>query len=408
MASDNTEVLELPQQSGSWLASLIYSFVKDFRYGELFFTIDGKDYLIRGREAGPRAHIHLHHPLAILKKVGRRGDLGLAESFMQGDWDSPDLANFLYWGVKNFQHLVDKLSTRGLVKLFLRLRHSLRSNTKTGSRRNIKAHYDLGNAFYRLWLDETMTYSSAIFADAQMPLAAAQHNKYARLLAALDAKPGDHILEIGCGWGGFAEHAARQGMRVTGITLSTEQLAYAQERIARAGLSEHVELRLQDYRDLHESFDHIVSIEMFEAVGEKYWQTYFTVLNACLKPGGKAALQIITIDDDCFEDYRSSADFIQLYIFPGGMLPSPSRLDALARDAGLVDIACTTHGLDYARTLAEWHKSVNQQESAIRAQGFDRRFLQMWRYYLAYCEAGFREGRIDLCQRILQKPVTAH
>jgi cyclopropane-fatty-acyl-phospholipid synthase len=406
MASENAQVIELPHDSDSWLASLIYSFVKEFRYGELFFSLESKDYLIRGQQPGPRAEIHLHHPLAILRKVSRRGDIGLAESFMQGDWTSTDLAAFLCWGVKNSQQLIDKLSARGWVKFFVRLRHLLRANTKQGSKRNIAAHYDLGNDFYRLWLDQSMTYSSAVFADADMSLAAAQEHKYAKLLAALDAKPGARILEIGCGWGGFAEHAARQGMHVTGITLSKEQLAWAQECIAKAGLSDNVDLRLQDYRDLRETFDHVVSIEMFEAVGEKYWQSYFSILHKCLKPGGKAALQIITIDDAYFDSYRKTADFIQLYIFPGGMLPPLNRLHQLTSESGLVSIATSHHALDYARTLAYWQKQFDQAETAIRALGFDQQFLQMWRYYLAYCEAGFREGRIDLCQLIVQKPVS--
>jgi len=284
-----------------------------------------------------------------------------------------------------------------------RLQHRWRRNHRRGSRRNIAFHYDLGNDFYRLWLDPGMTYSAALFAEPGEPLEAAQGRKYQRVLDRLGARPRAHILEIGCGWGGFAEHAARQGFRVTGITLSREQLAFARKRIAAAGLEDRVELRLQDYRDVNERFDHVVSIEMFEAVGEQYWQTYFETVQRALKPGGRASLQVITIDAARYEAYQREADFIQKYVFPGGMLPSVPAFDAAAQAAGLVAHEREFYGRDYADTLRRWDASVCANRHGIAALGFDERFLRLWRYYLAYCEAGFRTGRIDLMQVALAR-----
>lgn len=285
-----------------------------------------------------------------------------------------------------------------------RLRHGLNRNSRRGSRANIAFHYDLGNDFYRLWLDRSMTYSSAIFADPQEALAQAQVRKYRRLLDSLEAKPGDHILEIGCGWGGFAELAAREGYRITGLTLSREQLDFARQRIEAAGLSDRVELRLQDYRDLRGQFDHVVSIEMFEAVGEAYWSTYFDTVYRVLRPGGRAALQVITIDERVFDSYRRNADFIQLYIFPGGMLPSVSRFNRAAEQAGLRPGEQAFFGRDYAETLRRWHRQVVAHAEVLPALGYDERFLRTWRYYLSYCEAGFATGRTDLMQALLLKP----
>ena len=406
MSAEHEQAIVLPEARASWLALAIYRYFKDFRYGTLRFRVDGQNYLIEGADPGPEAHIHLHNPMRVLKKVARRGDTGLAEAYMDGDWDSGNLTELLFWGARNFHSLSETLGAKGLVRWVLRLKHMLRSNTRKGSRRNIEAHYDLGNDFYAQWLDPSMTYSSAIFKHEDEPLEQAQTNKYARLLESLNAKPGDHILEVGCGWGGFAEYAAKQGMRVTGITLSREQLAWARERMAKAGLSDHVDLRLQDYRDLNEQFDHVVSIEMFEAVGEAYWGTYFKMLQKVTRPGGRIALQIITINDKDFETYRLSADFIQLYIFPGGMLPSPGVLRQLVDEKGFTQIAYDCFGQDYAKTLAQWHDRCNAHAADIRDR-FDERFLRMWRYYLSYCEAGFRDGCIDLCQLVLQKPQAA-
>jgi cyclopropane-fatty-acyl-phospholipid synthase len=277
--------------------------------------------------------------------------------------------------------------------------HWTRRNTRKGSRKNIHAHYDLGNEFYRLWLDPSMTYSSALFeGEGGEPLEAAQTAKYERILEQIGAKQGDSILEIGCGWGGFAETAARRGMRVTGVTISREQLDYARARLDRAGLGDRVDLRFCDYRDMEGRYDHIVSIEMIEAVGERYWPEYFAALKRHLVPGGSALVQAIVIADDFFERYRRHPDFIQTYVFPGGMLLSPASLREQCRLAGLKVAELYSFGLDYARTLETWLGRFDRVADQVAKLGFDERFRRMWRYYLAYCAAGFSTRRTDVLQ----------
>ena len=347
-----------------------------------------------------RPQLLIKNPFRLLSRVIMRGDLGFAESYMAGEWDTNDLTALLKAiganesGSRIRQGLFSE-------RMRERVRHALRSNSRHGSRRNIAYHYDLSNDFYTRWLDPTMTYSSAIFDEPGLSLEAAQQRKYQRLLDALEARPGDHILEIGCGWGGFAEEAARRGCRVTGVTLSREQLAFARNRIRKAGLDGLVTLEFRDYRDIAEEYDHIVSIEMFEAVGERYWPLYFEKIGACLRPGGKAALQIITIDGSAYQYYRRRTDFIQRYIFPGGMLPPVERLEQLAQDAGLAIEERYLHGHDYARTLKHWHRAFDACRDEISALGFDEGFRRMWKYYLSYCETGFLLGRIDLLQLVL-------
>ena len=377
-----------------WLVDLLGR----LRYGRLtVHAAGGASHLVLGEQSGPAASLTIRRPWRLAARVLARGDLGLGEGFVAGDWDSPQPAQALQVLAMNEQHLLASGAGR-LSRWIDRLQHRLRRNDRRGSRRNIAFHYDLGNDFYRLWLDPGMTYSAALFAETGEPLEAAQTRKYQRILDRLDARPGQHILEIGCGWGGFAEHAARRGFRVTGITLSREQLAHAQERIAAAGLADRVELRLQDYRDLTETFDHVVSIEMFEAVGEQYWPDYFQTVRRVLAPGGRASLQVITIDEGAFEQYRRGTDFIQKYVFPGGMLPSVPAFDAAAAEAGLAVVDRAFHGTDYADTLRRWEAAFGTARDRVAALGFDERFLRLWRYYLGYCEAGFRTGRIDLMQ----------
>jgi cyclopropane-fatty-acyl-phospholipid synthase len=292
--------------------------------------------------------------------------------------------------------------------MFYRLRHRLRANTRRGSARNIEAHYDLGNDFYRLWLDPSMTYSSACFENGlDGDLKQAQEDKYARMLSLSGAQAGDRVLEIGCGWGGFAEHAAAREIDVSGVTLSPRQLSYARQRIDKAGLSSRARFALRDYRDLQGSYDHIVSIEMLEAVGEAYWDTYFAKLHQLLNPGGRAAIQTIVIGDEHFERYRSRSDFIQHYIFPGGMLPSPGVLLRLAQRHGFHIEGMASFASHYAETLRRWRDRFDAEWGAIAAQGFDERFRLLWRFYLSYCEAGFDEGRIDLLQLALVKEARA-
>ena len=362
---------------------------------------DGRKLSFAGKNPGPHAALTLHD-WSVCGDMLSRGDIGLAEAWIAGRADSSDLMQLLLLGALNEQAIEQAIHGRWWATLAYRMRHWLRPNSRRGSRKNIHAHYDLGNDFYRLWLDSGMTYSSALFeGDTTRDLADAQAAKYARILRALDARPGQHILEVGCGWGGFAEQAARAGCRVTGITISPAQLEYAQQRIIAAGLQDRVELKLLDYRDLEGQFDHLVSIEMFEAVGENYWPGYFAMLRDRLRPGGRAVVQSITIADAKFERYRSGTDFIQQYIFPGGMLPSPGRFREVAATQGLAVTEMHDFGLDYAETLRHWHERFNSVASQVQAQGFDERFMRTWRFYLAYCEAGFRARATDVTQALL-------
>ena len=360
--------------------------------------------LLFGEGSGPQVdfRIRSYH---FARRVLKNGDIGFAEGLMAGEWESNDLSALLTLLASNVERFTRLLEGGPLGKAVHWLRHLSNANTKSGSRRNILAHYDLGNAFYSAWLDASMTYSSARF-DAQVrDLEAGQRAKYKALAEHLDLKAGDHVLEIGCGWGGFAEFAAREyGARVTGITISDEQLAYARARMEKAGLTDRVEIRRQDYRDVEGQFDKVASIEMFEAVGEKYWPAYFAKIANVLKPGGRAGLQIITIRDELFDTYRKRADFIQRYVFPGGMLASVERLREETTKVGLVWREVEAFGQSYADTLAEWAKRFKAKWTDIHALGFDERFKQLWLFYLSYCEAGFRTGRTDVVQLELAKP----
>ncbi|HEX8902573.1 cyclopropane-fatty-acyl-phospholipid synthase family protein [Vitreimonas sp.] len=338
-------------------------------------------------------------------RVLKNGDIGFAEAWMAHEWETSDLSGLLTLLADNVERFKRLLTGSFFGKTVNWIRHLSRDNTREGSRRNIHEHYDLGNRFYEAWLDPSMTYSSARFDATVADLEAGQRAKYKALAEHLDLKPGDHVLEIGCGWGGFAEFAAREyGVRVTGITISEEQLAYAKARMERAGLADRVDIRIQDYRDVEGQFDKVASIEMFEAVGERHWATYFSKIADVLKPGGRAALQIITIKNDLFDSYRKRADFIQRYVFPGGMLASVERLKEETAKAGLAWRKAEAFGQSYAVTLAEWSRRFQAKWQDIRAMGFDERFKQLWLFYLSYCEAGFRTGRTDVVQLELAKP----
>ena len=359
--------------------------------------------IFAGERPGPSAALRIRTP-AMVTRLFKAGSIGFAEGYMAGEWDTDDLATLIYLLHLNEDALEPDFSRlQHLYTLISAVRHRLRRNSRAGSRRNIAYHYDLGNDFYAQWLDETWTYSSAIFARPDEPLADAQRRKYARLLARLDAKPGDHILEIGCGWGGFARYAAEQGgCHVTGLTLSTEQLRFAEAKTREAGLADRVQFELRDYRDVTDTYDHVVSIEMYEAVGEAYWPAYFKAIRDALKPGGRAAIQAITIEDDRFDYYRANVDFIQEYVFPGGMLASPEIFRAKAAAQGLVPREADFYGKDYARTLMRWDDAVCEARAAIVAERGEP-FFRMWRYYLAYCAAGFTSGNIDLMQIALER-----
>lgn len=362
------------------------------------------------------AHCVLHDWQA-LERTLKSGDIGLAEGYIAGEWDSPDLAALLRLCMANRDHVQSLVYGSWWGRLGYRLRHLLQRNTRAGSARNIHAHYDLGNDFYRMWLDPGMSYSAAWFqgrtgqALRNADLQQAQQAKLRRTLDEVRLQPGQRLLEIGCGWGGLAEAAAQEfGARVTGVTLSREQLVWGQQRMQQAGLADAVELRYQDYRDLParhagEPFDAIVSIEMFEAVGREYWRGYFQTLRDCLKPGGLACIQTITLREDLFARYLRSTDFIQQYIFPGGLLPSIPAFEQEARRAGLVVERRMAFGRDYAETLRRWRQSFEERLEAVRAQGFDERFVRIWTFYLAYCEAAFDTGNTDVVQFTLRKPL---
>jgi cyclopropane-fatty-acyl-phospholipid synthase len=348
--------------------------------------------------ASDSLHADLHIlDWGVFREVLKHGDIGFAESYIRGQWNTTDLKAILEIAIRNRTLLEKAIYGSWFGSLLYRLRHRMRNNSKSGSRKNIHAHYDLGNSFYSLWLDPSMTYSSAWFSDdLKTPLTQAQSNKYRRILSSIDANSGKRILEIGCGWGGFIEEAALAGCHVTGLTLSHEQKKFAEARLEQQGLIS--EIRFQDYRDCKEQFDGIASIEMFEAVGENHWEQYFKTISASLKPGGKACIQTIVIAEELFERYRTSTDFIQQYVFPGGMLPSKSAFKAYASRAGLRVENEFAFGADYAETLCIWYESFNRQLDEVSKLGFDEAFIRLWNFYLMYCAAGFSERNIDVVQ----------
>lgn len=391
------------RRAGPLSARLFLAMLERLDHGHLeLITPHGTTLTFGDLRQPPSAQLHIHDWRACAA-ILRAGDIGFGEAYGNGWVDTPDLAALLRLAQRNRRALVGAVEGGRLASWWYRLRHLLRSNTRSGSRRNIHAHYDLGNDFYRLWLDETMTYSSAIFSHPGQSLAAAQAAKYQRIIDQLGLRPGQRVLEIGCGWGGFAEHAARQGIAVHGVTISPSQLAFAQDRLRRQQLDTLAQLELRDYRDLDGQYDAIVSIEMFEAVGERFWQVYFDTVAARLKPGGSALVQSITIDEAVFERYRDSADFIREFIFPGGMLPSHERFSRAAAQAGLATADRFHFGRDYAETLRRWNDAFLQHREVIAAQGFDERFRRLWQLYYVFCEVGFDEGQIDVVQFLLHK-----
>ena len=359
---------------------------------------DGRTVRLTGKQDGPSARLTLHRWRALRRFFGG-GTVGFGESFMDGEWDSPDLPKVIELAARNLPRRPMAFRLVSPWRMGDRVRHLLRQNTRDGSKQNIAAHYDLGNDFYALWLDPGMTYSSAVFARDANDLESAQAEKNRRLLDLASVKVGDRILEVGCGWGGFALQAARdRGAHVTAITVSRAQFDEASRRVQAAGVFEKVDVRLCDYRDLDGEWDHAVSVEMIEAVGEKYWDTYFERVSSCVKSGGVFALQAIVIENERFEAYRRSADFIQKHIFPGGALLSPNVLRDRAAAAGLQWTSAAGYGLDYAHTLAHWRSRFEGASDKVAALGFDERFRRCWSFYLAYCEGAFRAGNIDALQ----------
>ena len=365
---------------------------------------DGRQFRSEGAAAGHVAEITVHNA-DLFARIVREGDLGFCDAYLDGWWSTPDLMAFMDLIHDDAEEIYDGFPGQYLVRTFERIRFWLQSNSKKQARKNIEYHYDLGNDFYGLWLDDTMTYSSALFESGQESLESAQTAKYASMVDQMGVQPGDHVLEIGCGWGGFAEYAAAErGLRVTCLTISKEQFNYAVDRIEKAGLSDKVTFRLQDYRDETGTYDGIASIEMFEAVGEQYWPAYFKTVRARLKPGRKATLQIITVADRRWEVYKRGPDFIQKYIFPGGMLPSPSKLREVITKHGLLVETSIEFGHSYDQTLRRWHDTFNAKWDKVAALGFDDRFRRMWNFYLTSCAATFASENCDVTQITIARP----
>ena len=382
-----------------------FSIAKKGRNGRIDFVMDdGRIFRADSKGAGPVCEIHMHDP-GIFERLLREGQLGFCDAYLDGQWSTPDLQSFMDYIHADNDEVFDSFPGQKLVQLYERFRFWLRRNSKGQAKKNISFHYDLGNDFYSLWLDKTMTYSSAIFDTGQESLENAQIAKYASMVKQMGVSKGDHVLEIGCGWGGFAEYAAKEhGLKVTCLTISKEQLKYAQDRINAAGLQELVSFKLQDYRDETGMYDGIASIEMFEAVGEKYWPSYFATVRDRLKPGANATLQIITVQHARYELYRKSIDFIQKYIFPGGMLPSPIVLREQVEKAGLNFVKSIEFGESYSQTLRRWHDTFNQKWDQVVAMGFDDRFKRMWNFYLTSCAATFHYKNCDVTQITISKP----
>ena len=358
-----------------------------------------------GNGQSPHATIALRN-WNVCARALKSGDIGFAESYFAGDWSTPNLTELLKLFIANRRALDGVIYGSWAGRLLYRVRHLLNRNTRRNSQKNIHAHYDLGNRFYELWLDPTMNYSSAWFeGDRTAAMGPAQDAKVRRALSMAGVRPGDRVLEVGCGWGALAELGATEfGAFVTGVTLSTEQLEFAQKRVARKGISDRADLRLQDYRDIADApFDAICSIEMVEAVGREYWPEYFQTVHRLLKPGGRACIQSIVIDDGLWDRYIHSTDFIQQYIFPGGCLPCPSEFRREAAAAGFAVIDEFAFGADYAETLRRWRDSFLAHRSEVLLLGFDERFIRIWEFYLAYCEAAFEETNIDVVQYTLLK-----
>jgi cyclopropane-fatty-acyl-phospholipid synthase len=379
--------------------------LKKIRCGALEVSLpDGRVFQMKGSEAGPNARVDVVNP-DIFSRLAREGDMGFSDAYLEGWWTSPDLQAFLDLVFANNEEMGHGFPGGFLVQYYERFFHWLRGNSKTQARKNISYHYDLGNEFYGKWLDESMTYSSALFKTGQEDMEKAQIQKYAQLCDEMGMKEGDNLLEIGCGWGGFAEYAAgTRGAKMTCLTISQEQHDFAKERMFKAGLADKVDVVMRDYRDETGTYDGIASIEMFEAVGEKYWPTYFNAVHDRLKPGANASLQIITISNELFPKYRKTVDFIQKHVFPGGMLPSPNALREQVEQAGLQYVKSVEFGESYSITLRRWYETFNAAWPEIKSASFDQRFKNMWDFYLTSCASGFHYGTTDVTQVTIRRP----
>jgi cyclopropane-fatty-acyl-phospholipid synthase len=396
MSSPDRTAEAVRSEGGSWLEPLVRRFLARIDVGDLTVELpSGARLAHKGARPGPQAFLAIHRWRAIWRLI-LLGDVGFAESYISGDWSSRDLPTFIELAARNVEPLEAKIDGSFATRLIARLRHLAHANTRTGSRKNIAFHYDLGNAFYQCWLDPSLTYSSALYADPFDTLEDAQARKIRRIAELLDIDGDSEVLEIGCGWGALAIALGQQCRSVNGVTLSAEQLAWAKGRVCESGFEDKVTLELRDYRDVTGSFDRIVSIEMVEAVGEAFWPDYFQALHDRLRPGGTVVLQAITIDESRYESYRQSPDFIQRHVFPGGMLPTRSALLRAAEKVGLALSFSERFGQSYAQTLSEWRRRFLASRRVIEAMGFSEEFLRMWDYYLSYSEGGFRAGVVDV------------
>ena len=391
----NNRSIDLYQILPHW-GVLFLEMMSNIRKGSVTIVTPEEKFLkYTGIEEGEHVSIRINE-WKFCEDIFMKGDIGLGESYISGYWDCGNINNLIKFGIENYNELERVIKGSLLKILFFRIKHFLNRNSRKGSLKNVHAHYDIGNEFYQLWLDSSMTYSSAIFNSTDEELLSAQENKYERILKKLKLKNGDHILEVGCGWGGFMEYAARNGFKVTGVTISKEQYEFAKKRLSKFG--NLAKVKLQDYRDIDGTYNHIVSIEMFEALGEKYWKKYFKMLFSILKPGGKLIIQSITINNNDFFSYRKCSDFIQQYIFPGGMLPSPKIFKDVAVKQGFIYRGDLEFGRDYGITLKRWEENFSSVLSRVKKLGFDDKFIRTWRFYLKYCQGGFEANKISVFQ----------
>lgn len=396
--------LEMNLKTYPWHARLVLKVLDKIKVGQLeLIAPDGAVYHFKGSQKGMTAVMHVKD-WAVSKECIKSGDIGLAETYIDGLWDTPDLQALLRLFASNREALEKLIYGSWWGTIFYRIKHWFHRNSKSGSKKNIHAHYDIGNPFYSLWLDPSMTYSSAYFGGKDISLYEAQQAKYNKIIDSIAPSPNDRLLEVGCGWGGFMEASLKRDLQVDCLTISQEQAKYAVQRANNLSNGINARILLQDYRDHQDQYDGIASIEMFEAVGQEYWPDYFEMIARCLKPGKKACIQTIVIADELFDKYSHQSDFIQQYVFPGGMLPSLTKFKQAAIDAGLKVEGVDAFGLDYQKTLCQWHEKFNERLSEVQAQGFDHQFIRLWNMYLMYCAAGFAEKNIDVVQVTLSKP----
>ena len=383
---------------------LLVNFLSKIRYGKLTVQFPtGEERVFVGKEEDISANIKIHN-YNFLNLIFKKGSVGFAEAYMNGYFSSTDLTNLLLLSHKNESYFLQSINTNLFFATFAKLKHFLNNNSKSQSKKNIKYHYDLGNKFYEKWLDQSMTYSSAIFDKKNTNLSDAQLNKYKKIAESLSLNENSKTLEIGCGWGGFSSYIAKNyKCKVDAITISKEQYDYTANKIQKEGLGEKVAVHFKDYREIDNMYSNIASIEMFEAVGKKYWNSYFNTIQNSLSENGKAALQIITINEDRAKNYQTKPDFIQQYIFPGGMLPTKEQLENSAKDVGLKCLEILSFGKSYAKTLNIWNSQFQHSWNDVAKFGFDNKFKRMWEYYFSYCETGFLSGSTDVSHFLIKK-----